>query len=815
MARIGLKATLSFVAGAAVSNIKRTATAFSKLQQQAEQVKRATQQVNRGMSDLGRVGLGVVAGTGLAVRSFAAFEGAFAGVRSILATGAKKEFPQLKQKAEELGATTSFTATQAASAMESLARAGLNANQIMKAIPSVLSAAAAEGISLSTAADIASKNMKAFGLTTKDIPQIVDTLAFVSKNTNSSMVGLQEGLKLVGSSAKALKISVFSTTKALGILNDVGLNGSLAGTALNQVLVKMSKATKNGVIPIMSGLSARLEKNADGGVNLEQTMLNVVTALKTIKDPTKRLNAGMKIFAVRGAKGALAFNRLMKDGKLFTKFYGDGTAKGMAKVNAQIKGTAKRMAKIRLDSIAGDFTLFKSALEGVSINFSKAFGGSMRGALQKVTAGLSQASAAFQFFAKNPEAIGKKGIPAIKGVSKEAASFVKGVLLGIDDLKKGFTSVKNTLVGVAKTFGFFSGDGTGMARTATKVLGVSAAIAVLGVGLKVTTTLFGGMARVGLGAAKGLMVAFKPLGSLFVKLGGGIAKKMPLLAKAGGRAGGFLGRMFKGLGSLTAQPVTVMNTAELALATKASNPIGAGVGVFASLRSGLNAAASKLPLFGTALAGSVGGLFSLKGGLLKTAGKLGLAAAGIAAVGFAGYKAGQFLEKKFGVGSKLGLALSGFFNRRKIAAGAAASKKKFIGVSAKAEVTNLLSVLKAGRTKSVRFLGDNRRRLITRELAKERIRNRLAKSGVTGTAADAQIKALKPLLDKLPTKDQVVLSKKELADEIRRGLQDSLKINLQVDGKVIATTVGAIKKESKDRGIVNNNRRAIAAGASQ
>ena len=812
MALIGLKATLSFVANAAIAKIKETTEKFSKLELKAQQVGRAVKQVERGFGGISRVGIGVVAGTGLAVRSFASFEGAFAGVRSILATGAKKEFPKLKQKAEELGATTSFTATQAATAMESLARAGLNSNQIMKAIPSVLSAAAAEGISLSTAADIASKNMKAFGLTTKAIPQIVDTLAFVSKNTNSSMVSLQEGLKLVGSSAKALNIDVFSTTKALGILNDVGLNGSLAGTALNQVLVKMSKATKNGVIPIMDGLSARLEKNANGGVNLEQTMLNVVTALKKIKDPTKRLNVGMKIFAVRGAKGALAFNRLLKDGKLFTKFYGDGTVKGMKKVNAQIKGTAARMAQLRLDSIAGDFTLFKSALEGVSINFSKAFGSSMRGALQKVTAGLSQASAAFQFFAGHPTALSKKGIPAIKGVSKETASFVKGVLLGIDDLKKGFVSVKNAIVGVAKFFGFFKGDGTGLSRTATKVLGVSAAIAVLGVGLKVTTTLFGGMARVGIGAAKVLFLSFKPLSSLFMKIGGGLAKSMPLLARAGGRAGGFLGRMFKGLGSLVAQPVQVVNTSAIALAARVSNPIGAGVGV---LRSGINAVASKLPLFGTALAGSVGGLFSLKGGLLKTAGKLGLAGAGILAVGYAGFKAGEFLEKKFGIGSKLGIAIGGFFNRRKIAAGAAASKKKFIGVGAKAEVTNLLSVLKAGRTKSIRFLGDNRRRLITRELAKERIRNRLAKSGVTGAAAENQIKALKPLLDKLPTKDQVVLSKKELADEIKRGLQDNLKINLQVDGKVIATTVGSIKKESKDRGIVTNNRRAIAAGAAQ
>lgn len=817
--RIGLTATLKFVAGGAVAGMQKASKAFGVLHKSAQQVKMGVNQAKQGLDSIGKVGLGVAAGTGLAVKSFATFEGAFAGVRSILATATQKEFPQLKRQAELLGATTQFTATQSAQAMESLARAGLTPTQTMKAIGPVLNAAAAEGIDLSAAADIASKNMKAFGLTTASIPKIVDTLAFVSKNTNSTMVGLQEGLKLSSSSAKALGISVFATTKALGILNDVGLNNTMAGTALNNAMVKMAKGVKNGVIPITGELSAKLEKTANGSVNLEQTMLNIVVALKQIKDPTKRLNAAMKVFQIRGAKGALAFERLLNDSKLFKKFYGDGTVGGMKKVNKQIEGTAKRMAKIRLDSIAGDSTLFRSAVAGVSINFAKAFGGTMRSALQKFTGVLNQGSKAFQFFAASPQELNKTGTPAIKGVSKEAAGAVKGILLGMRDLKKGFADASKFVMGLGKQFGLFNKSGTtGAARTATKVLGIAAALGVVGIGLRVTTSLFGGMLRVGLGTARMLTGAFRPLGAMLGGIGAAIAKKFPLLGKAGGKIPGVAGKLFKGLDNLTAQPVRVTNVAEFALAAGATSggagtAAAAGVGIFSMLRGKFLGLVAAIPLFGAALTAPVAGLFTLKAGLLVAGAKIALVVAALGAIGFAAFRAGEFLEKKFGVGSKLGVAVGGLVNNIRGRFAASASKKKFDKVAGSGAVQNLIRVLQAGRSKSVRFRGETGRRLITRELAQERARKALAKRGVTGAAADAQIKALAPLLARLPTKDQVVLSKKELADEIKRGLQDNLKVNLQIGNKVIATTVGQAKKEGQDRGITPGTRRAAATGA--
>lgn len=809
--KIGLTATLRFMGKSAVSGMRKASSSFLSMAQSAKRAKAGMSDISGGMQQVGRAGLAVAGVSAFAIKRLTDFEGAFGALKSVIGKKGvggdlkltSQAFTELREKAQQLGESTQFTATQAASAMENLARAGFKPKQILTAIVPVLNAAAAEGIDLATAADIASKNMKAFGLTAKAIPGIVDTLAFVSRNTNSNMIGLQEGLKLTASSSKTLGISFSETTKVLGILNNVGLTGTMAGTALNNALIKMSKATKKGVIPIMGNLSAKLEKNKDGSINLTQTMFGVVTALNQTKDKTARLNAAMKIFGIRGGKAALAFGTLLKDGKLVNKLFGKGVKKAIA-------GTAKEMADMRIDNLHGDFIKLSSAADGLAQSFAATFSGGTRAGLQGITGLMSQASAAFKAFAKTPKLL-KGGIVTIKdmkGNTKQlnttVVETVRGIVLGIQDVKKVLSEVGKSVVSFGKKFGLFGkGGAKESARLVTKVLGLAVALGVVGAGLKVTTTLFGGFARAGVGAAKLVLAAMGPLAKMTGGIFATISKKFPLLAGGAKKIPTALGKGFKFLENLTAMPVRVVN---LPLGGLAGVPVPGGGG---SLRTGLNGLAASVPLFGAALTTGITKAGLMSGGFLKVAGRLGGFGLAIGAAGVVGWKFGQFLDKTLGLSDKISGGMLSVWNKiRGVDTSGKASEKRFALGSGRSEVSNLVNVLRGGKSKSVRFRGSNKRQIITRELAERRARLALTQKGITGSAQNTEIANLKELLLKLPKADEVKLSNAEVLREAKRGF----KVTINLDGKVLATSTAKNKQESKQRGSKGVSNRSIAAG---
>lgn len=140
------------------------------------------------------------------------------------ATG--KDLDDLRQKAKDLGASTAFSASDAAGALKELSMAGFDVNQSMDAIDNTLMLAAASGLELADAAGFMTSTMAQFGLEGKEASKMVaDQLSKAATSAKTDVAGLGEGLKYVGASAKASKIPLEDTLATLGMLNDAGIEG--------------------------------------------------------------------------------------------------------------------------------------------------------------------------------------------------------------------------------------------------------------------------------------------------------------------------------------------------------------------------------------------------------------------------------------------------------------------------------------------------------------------------------------------------------------------------------------------------------------
>ena len=176
------------------------------------------------------------------------FEAAMARVNAVAFSGAgrnktqdAKDFELLQKQARDLGASRQFTAVQAANAQENLARAGFKANEIISAMPGLLNMAAAEGMDLAQAADIASGALRGFNLDAENMDRVANILAQTSAASNTSIIELGEAMKYVAPVASGLGISIEQTNAMLGAMANNAIKGSQAGTSLRAALLRLSK----------------------------------------------------------------------------------------------------------------------------------------------------------------------------------------------------------------------------------------------------------------------------------------------------------------------------------------------------------------------------------------------------------------------------------------------------------------------------------------------------------------------------------------------------------------------------------------------
>jgi TP901 family phage tail tape measure protein len=219
----------------------------------------------------------IVAFGALAIRTAGDFEAAMNKVRGITqATG--EDFQRLEQLAKDLGASTQFSASQAADAMGFLAMAGFDVDEIMSSLPGVLELAAAGSLDLARAADIASNVLSGFGLEAGEIARVSDVLAKAGDNANTTVEQLGNAFKFVAPVAAALGVSVEESAAAIGIMSDAGIQGEMAGTALRNILAELAKESDTLGVSVfdtrgqMLPLADIIEQIEQRGLNTSEAM---------------------------------------------------------------------------------------------------------------------------------------------------------------------------------------------------------------------------------------------------------------------------------------------------------------------------------------------------------------------------------------------------------------------------------------------------------------------------------------------------------------------------------------------------------------
>lgn len=291
---------------------------------------------------------GAIKGLSSAFDSAKQFEQGMADVAAVTgATG--KQLGDLTDLAREMGAKTSFSATQAAEGIQFLGMAGLGTDEIMTALPASLQLASAGSLSLGEAADISTNIMGAMRLEANDLGRVVDVLAQAARKSNTNVQQMGEGMKYVAPTAAALSVPLEDTASMLGILASNGLQASVGGTSLNAAFRAM-------VAP--SGEAEKAAKKLGlTFVDAEGKMLPMTEILTQLDENAVSVKDQFELF---GSEGARAIGILRGAGvEAFTEM-------NTAMLNAG--GTAEDMALTKLNTFEGSMKLLGSAVEEFKIS---------------------------------------------------------------------------------------------------------------------------------------------------------------------------------------------------------------------------------------------------------------------------------------------------------------------------------------------------------------------------------------------------------------------------------------------------------------
>ena len=286
------------------------------------------------------------------------FEAQMSRVQAI-ASATKDELQQLTKQAIELGAKTSFSATEVAEGMENLASAGFTTEEIMKAMPGLLDLAASSGAELATASEIAASAIRGFGLEADKSGHIADVFAEAAARTNAQTEDMGEAMKYIAPVANTMGISLEETAAAIGIMSDAGIKGSQAGTSLRGALTRLTKPTDK-MLGIMEDLGISFYDNEGKMKSLTEMVSMLQKATKGLTDEQKQ-NALTILFGTESLSGMLSLiNR------------GSDELEDMTKSFKKADGAAEKMADTMLDNTAGSLESLSGSIESAGIAVQKA-----------------------------------------------------------------------------------------------------------------------------------------------------------------------------------------------------------------------------------------------------------------------------------------------------------------------------------------------------------------------------------------------------------------------------------------------------------
>ncbi len=361
----------------AFKNIKNTASKSSKslgmLQNSINSISKAQNRIGRMGANLKKQSAGIqsnvigVAAMGYAFKQILdpaiKYEQSLKDIESVAFGSADASVPvaenmkKLSEQSKSLGATTRYSAVEAAEGQLFLAKAGFKTNEILSAMSPLLSLAAATGSELGRASDITSDLLGAFGKKAKDTGKLADLLAAASSSANVDMETLFETLKDAAPIGTAAGQSMEGIVTATALLGNVGIKGSQAGTALKNAYVRLASPASAGA-KVLKKLGIQVADTNGNMLPLETTLSNMGKKMKDLSQ-TQKIQALDAIFGKRAMAGAINLEKAVNSGDF----------ESMLTKLSSAEGTADKMAKIRMDSTEGAFIELGSALEGVAIVF--------------------------------------------------------------------------------------------------------------------------------------------------------------------------------------------------------------------------------------------------------------------------------------------------------------------------------------------------------------------------------------------------------------------------------------------------------------
>lgn len=407
MTAMALGAVLSIDAGSSLqtlgkfSQAVRTATADNKAH------KVSLEEWGGALAKLAAGGALVTAGVAYMGSRVAGFEHQMAAVGAV-SLQTRDEIKELEAQALRLGSSTTFSAKEVADGMELMGRAGFTQAEVMAGLPGVLDAAAASGLTLAETANHVSNVLKGMGMETSEATRVADVLALAEARTNASMSEIGESMKNVSATAHQFNIPLEQVIASVAILKDVGLDASVAGSAMNIMLSQLTNLT-GPMKKRLNGLGVVFQDVHGDMLPYPQVLENILKATQSVEGNMEAAGLLIDMFGQRGQKAGIQLTEAFKSGKLAALIE---ELEGAA-------GTATKMAELRLDSTLGGVKLLSNAFDTFAIK-------SMQPANEQ-----------------------------LHELSKMFAGFISGVVAGMDG--EGATAANKFGQGIAAAIGIVTG----------------------------------------------------------------------------------------------------------------------------------------------------------------------------------------------------------------------------------------------------------------------------------------------------------------------------------------------------------------------
>lgn len=317
---------------------------------------REIQNVGRAFGDLGNtmmpVSAGIVAAAALGANAFIDFDA------TITAAGAKAgataaEMTQLRDTAAQLGADFPISATAAAQGMDRLAAAGYNAQQIMGAMPAIITASVASGEDLATTSDVVSSALNIWNLKSGDVAANAAHVAdVVQMAANQSALGMQDfslAMQYAGAPAAALHVSIEELSTAMAIMRNNGIEASTIGTSLRSTFSRLAEPPKPAAEAI-AALGLQTKDAAGNFIGLQQVIGQMRTAMTGLSD-TQQVAYAKALAGEDAYSGLLA---LIKTAPADYQAMADAINNASGSSDAQFRVMQQTM-KVTLDGMLGSF----------------------------------------------------------------------------------------------------------------------------------------------------------------------------------------------------------------------------------------------------------------------------------------------------------------------------------------------------------------------------------------------------------------------------------------------------------------------------